>query len=92
MIMVEDLVNANQSNQFLQAWQTIDEHFNVTNPNLLRSMIIDRLNNFRYDQSSMTVGGACVMLEEMWEPLIILSPMTKELQFYARFLETILCL
>jgi len=40
MVMIEDLVNANQS---FQAWNTIDERFNVTNPNLMRSMIIDRI-------------------------------------------------
>ncbi len=55
MVMVEDLLN---DIQFLQVWSTIDDHFNVTNPNLMRSMTMDRLNNVRYNQSRRSLRDA----------------------------------
>ncbi len=69
MVHVEDLVN---TNNFQLAWENLHIIYNTSNPNLVRSSIIDRVNNFRYNPATMTVAGACQYLEENWAPLMLM--------------------
>ena len=52
MVHIEDLVN---TNQFKLAWDTLHTIYNTSNPNLVRSSIIDRISNFRYNPSLITL-------------------------------------
>jgi hypothetical protein len=68
MVHVEDLVN---TNQFKLAWDTLHTIYNTANPSLVRSSITDRINNYRYNPSKITVAGAFQYLEECWSPLLL---------------------
>ena len=52
MVHVEDAVNMNN---FQLAWANLHTIYNTSSPNLVRSSIIDRVNNFRYNAAEAVV-------------------------------------